>query len=48
MLIGKGEVACEALRKSALGFCLSVDRTAVVPVRVARLLERARNTVRGW
>ena len=34
-LIGKGEIACDALRRSGLGYCLSVDRTAAPPARAA-------------
>jgi len=33
-LIAKGEVACDALRRSGLGFCLTVDRSAA-PSRLA-------------
>jgi len=36
-LVGKGEIACEALRRSGIGFCVTVDRTAAPPTRaVAR------------
>jgi hypothetical protein len=34
-LIAKGEIACEALRRSRLGYCLIVDRTAVSSMRVS-------------
>ena len=30
-LIAKGEIACEALRRSGLGFCVIVDRGAAPP-----------------
>jgi hypothetical protein len=32
-LIGKGTIACEALRRSGLGFCLTVDRNAAPSMR---------------
>jgi hypothetical protein len=32
-LISKGKVACEALRRSGLGFCLTVDRSAAPSMR---------------
>jgi DNA N-6-adenine-methyltransferase (Dam) len=32
-LIAKGEIACEALRRSGLGYCLTVDRTAAPSVQ---------------
>jgi hypothetical protein len=35
-LIAKGEVACAVLRQSGLGFCLTVDRNAVLPARLAK------------
>jgi len=34
-LIAKGEIACEALRRSGLGFCLTVDRSAAPPCNTA-------------
>lgn|SRR5262249_43687808 len=34
-LIGKGAIACEALRRSGLGYCLVVDRTAAPPARAS-------------
>jgi hypothetical protein len=37
-LIGVGAAACDALRRSGLGFCLTVDRDAATPTRVATLL----------
>jgi DNA N-6-adenine-methyltransferase Dam len=36
-LIGKTEVACEALRRSGLGHCLTVDLTAAPPIRRTRV-----------
>jgi hypothetical protein len=32
-LIGMGEVACNALRRSGLGHCVAVDRSAVPSLR---------------
>jgi hypothetical protein len=43
-LIAKGEIACEALRRSGLGFCLTVDRSAAPSMRannVGALFDRA-------
>jgi hypothetical protein len=43
-LIAKGEIACEALRRSGLGFCLTVDHSAAPSVRannVGALFDRA-------
>jgi len=34
-LIGKGEIACAALRRSRLGYCINVDRTAAPPARAS-------------
>lgn len=36
-LIGKGAIACDALRRSGLGYCLFVDRTAAPPASNGRL-----------
>jgi hypothetical protein len=36
VLIGAGEVACAALRRSGLGACVAVDRSAVSSSRVLR------------
>ena len=38
-LIGKGEIACEALRRSGLGFCLTVDRSAAPSARASALFD---------
>ena len=35
-LIAKGEIACEALRQSGLGYCVTVDRSAAPSARLAR------------
>jgi hypothetical protein len=35
-LVGKGEVACEALRQSGLGYCVIVDLGAAPPAPLAR------------
>ena len=35
-LIAKGPVACEALRQSGLGYCVTVDQSAAPPARLAR------------
>ena len=35
-LIGKGEAACEALQRSGLRYCLTVDRSAAPPTRLAK------------
>jgi hypothetical protein len=34
-LIAKGEICCDALRRSGLGYCVTVDRTATPPARAA-------------
>src|SRR5262249_35844070 len=41
-LIGKGEIACEALRHSGLGFCLTVDRSAAPSMRREQILSAAK------
>jgi hypothetical protein len=38
VLIGAGEIACKALRRSRLGFCVTIDRTAAPSVRIGRSL----------
>ena len=38
-LIAKGEIACEALRRSGLGFCLTVDRSAAPSARASALFD---------
>jgi hypothetical protein len=40
-LIGKGEVACKALRRSGLGYCLTVDRSAAPSTRANNVVTSA-------
>jgi hypothetical protein len=53
-ILARGRIAVEALQQSGLGTCLFVDRTAVLPARLAKLkratinIERARNAVCEW